>query len=370
MCQGAFSIIMNTNKNKNSALPQRRVFLREPIQEENSVFRDIRTVLFILKATGLLPIFEHKSLYQVEPPSKSNEFYSFFVRGAVHAFTIFYLYNLFTSGESQLFDTSQGSDNRDTDNINQWIEILLCILTYTATVIMCSRHSKAFLTIINDMLKVDEEMQQHFGNAASLKNNCGFSVKFLVFICFCQCYIVLLRIKGVSGNLTPTSYVLIIFYALQNGLSTTFIVFAAAILRIIAMRFSFVNKVLDGYTYVHQSKIVPARNIDISIMETFPDDALFCFRMHNKLLRIYKATNDCCSLILVGYMGYAFYTITTNTYNLFVQITQKEISIQVLQWCSVWLLMHTALLVLLSRSCGLATNEVSCYSVFALNGKI
>lgn len=324
---------------------------------DHPVFEDIRTIMSVLKASGLMPIYEQVSDYEVGPPTKTNEFYSFFVRGVVHALTLFNIYSLFTPISAQLFYSY-----RETDNVNQWIELLLCILTYTLTVFVCARNTKSMLRIMNEILQLDEEVRRQFG--ANLNENFGFSVKFLVGIAVSQTYIIILKIYAVKGEITPTSYVLLAFYAIQNGLTATYIVFASALLKIVYIRFHFINQLLNGYTYGQQQKPKQKRNHNghfrAALMDNFPEDSLFIYRMHNKLLRIYKGINDCCNLILVSFLGYSFYTVTTNCYNLFVQITAKGmISPNILQWCFAWLCMHVSLLALLSRSCGLTTREVS-----------
>ncbi|KAH8242022.1 hypothetical protein KR038_006000 [Drosophila bunnanda] len=337
---------------------------------DHPVFEDIRTILSVLKASGLMPIYEQVSNYEVGPPTKTNEFYSFFVRGVVHALTIFNVYSLFTPISAQLFYSY-----RETDNVNQWIELLLCILTYTLTVFVCARNTKSMLRIMNEILQLDEEVRRQFG--ANLNQNFGFSVKFLVGIAACQTYIIVLRIYAVDGEITPPSYILLAFYAVQNGLTATYIVFASALLRIVYIRFHFINQLLNGYTYGQQQKRKGGGgggrrnrgnsnhypNPNPAIMEHFPEDSLFIYRMHNKLLRIYKGINDCCNLILVSFLGYSFYTVTTNCYNLFVQITAKGmVSPNILQWCFAWLCLHVSLLALLSRSCGLTTREANATS--------
>ncbi|XP_017077636.2 gustatory and pheromone receptor 32a [Drosophila eugracilis] len=326
------------------------------------VFEDIRTILSVLKASGLMPIYEQVSNYEVGPPTKTNEFYSFFIRGVVHALTIFNVYSLFTPISAQLFFSY-----RETDNVNQWIELLLCILTYTLTVFVCARNTKSMIRIMNEILQLDEEVRRQFG--ANLNQDFGFSVKFLVGIAICQTYIIVLKIMAVQGEITPTSYILLAFYAVQNGLTATYIVFASALLRIVHIRFHFINQLLNGYTYAQQQKRKGGGgrrqhgNINPTIMEHFPEDSLFIYRMHNKLLRIYKGINDCCNLILVSFLGYSFYTVTTNCYNLFVQITAKGmVSPNILQWCLAWLCLHISLLALLSRSCGLTTREANATS--------
>ncbi|KAH8335893.1 hypothetical protein KR074_001895 [Drosophila pseudoananassae] len=324
---------------------------------DHPVFEDIRTIMSVLKASGLMPIYEQLSDYEVGPPTKTNEFYSFFVRGVVHALTLFNIYSLFTPISAQLFYSY-----RETDNVNQWIELLLCILTYTLTVFVCARNTKSILRIMNEILQLDEEVRRQFG--AKLNENFGYSVKFLVGIAASQTYIIVLKIYAVKGAITPTSYVLLAFYAVQNGLTATYIVFASALLRIVYIRFHFINQLLTGYTYSQQQKPKQKRNQNgnfrAALMDNFPEDSLFIYRIHNKLLRIYKGINDCCNLILVSFLGYSFYTVTTNCYNLFVQITAKGmISPNILQWCFAWLCMHVSLLALLSRSCGLTTREAN-----------
>ncbi|EDW85283.1 uncharacterized protein Dwil_GK18365 [Drosophila willistoni] len=327
----------------------------QPRRPENVVFADIQMILSVLKATGLLPIYEQISMYEVGPPTKSNEFYSFFIRGVVHALTVFNIYSLFTPNSAQLFYSY-----RETDNVNQWIELLLCILTYTLTVFACSRNAKNILRIMNEILQLDEEIRRQYG--ASLSQDCGFSVKFLVGIAVSQAYIIVLKIYAVKGVITPTSYILLAFYAIQNGLTATYIVFASALLRFVCIRFQFINKLLNGYTYIQQDKKKRKKGHH-QYMEQFSEDSLFIYRMHNRLLRIYKDINECCSLILVCFLGYSFYTVTTNCYNLFVQITAKGmISSNILQWCFAWLCLHTSLLALLSRSCGSTTREANITS--------
>ncbi|EDW29118.1 GL19543 [Drosophila persimilis] len=326
---------------------------------EHPVFEDIRTIMSVLKASGLMPIYEQLSSHEVGPPTKTNEFYSFFVRGVVHALTIFNVYSLFTPSSAQLFYSY-----RETDNVNQWIELLLCILTYTLTVFVCARNTKNILRIMNEILQLDDEVRRQFG--ANLSQNFGFSVKYLFGIAACQTYIIVLKIYAVDGVITPTSYVLLAFYAVQNGLTATYIVFASALLRIVYIRFHFINQLLNGYTYAQQQRKKGGHRrqaAGATLMENFPEDSLFIYRMHNKLLRIYKGINDCCNLILVSFLGYSFYTVTTNCYNLFVQITAKGmVSSNILQWCFAWLCMHVSLLALLSRSCGLTTREANATS--------
>ncbi|KAM8716034.1 hypothetical protein ACLKA7_002991 [Drosophila subpalustris] len=329
-------------------------FARRAPSAESPVFEDIGTILTVLKACGLLPFYEQISSYEVGPPTKTNEFYSFFVRGVVHALTIFNIYSLITPNAHQLFFSL-----RETDNVNQWIELLLCIFTYTLTVLVCARNTKSMLEIMNEILQLDREVRRQFD--VVLSNNCNFSVKFLVVIVCCQAYIMILRIYTVQGAITPTSYILIAFYAIQNGLTATYIVFASALLRIVCIRFQFVNQLLNAFTYVQQQKLAKSRRQLVSAMENFPEDSLFIYRTHNKLLRIYKSINECCSLIIVCFLGYSFYTVTTNWYNLFVQITNNKgtISAYILQWCLAWLCLHTSLLALLSRCCGATTYEAN-----------
>ncbi|EDW63915.1 gustatory and pheromone receptor 32a isoform X1 [Drosophila virilis] len=331
-------------------------FVRSPhAPVGNPVFEDIGTILSVLKASGLLPIYEQVSSFEVGPPTRTNEFYSFFVRGVVHALTIFNIYSLMTPNGAKLFISL-----RETDNVNQWIELLLCILTYTLTVFVCARNTKCIIQIMNEILKLDQEVLRQFGVA--LSNNCNFSIKFLLLIAACQAYIIFIRIHVLDGVITPTTYILIGFYAIQNGLTATYIVFASALLRIVCIRFQFVNRLLNGYSYAQL--LGKSRRQLQSHMESFPEDSLFIYRTHNRLLRIYKSINECCSLIIVCFLGYSFYTVTTNWYNLFVQITNNKgvISSHIMQWCLAWLCLHTALLTLLSRSCGATTNEANITS--------
>ncbi|XP_075150867.1 gustatory receptor 32a [Haematobia irritans] len=339
-----------------------------PSNDKSETFlNDISSILIILKATGLLPLYDKISKYELGPPTIVYRLYSTIVHVLVHAMTIFNLYNLFSGGSQQLF-----SSYRETDNINYWIEIFLCIVSYTTTVFICSRNSKSFLKLLNDTLKVDDDINRQF--SANITNNCGFAVLFIFLIVAFQGYIVILKILLIDEPLTITSYIIISVYSLQNALSSIFIVYASIMLRLVAVRFAYINSILKGYTFKEQQKLkvrfrtrIPNKSWLAAppppAMENFPDDSLFTFRIYNKLLRLYKSVNENCSLILVVYMGYAFYSITTTTYNLFVQITtQQGMSINILQICFAFLVVHTAMLALLSRCSGEATDQANLTS--------
>ncbi|XP_073824980.1 gustatory receptor 32a [Musca autumnalis] len=370
MCPGPLSVTMKGTKMKPSPILQRQtdtIVLNDATTRTpkmKNFLNDITSILFILKATGLMPLYETVSAYELAPPKTLNRLYSIVVHFMVHAMTIFNMYNLFSGGSNQLFYSY-----RETDNINYWIEILLCIVTYTTTVFMCSKNSKAFLKILNETLKVDEEIKGQF--SATITNDCGFAVKFIILILVFQWYIVLLKILLINEPLTVTSYIIICVYSIQNALSSIFIVYSSILLRLLSVRFAYLNSIINGYTYKEQQKSrkfrtrIPSKDQTAPPppMSNFPEDSLFAFRMYNKLLRLYKSVNESCSLILVVYMGYAFYSITTTTYNLFVQITtQVEMSLNVLQICFALLLSHTAMLALLSRCSGEATDQANLTS--------
>ncbi|KAI8126738.1 putative gustatory receptor 32a [Lucilia cuprina] len=369
MCPGPWTVNMSGEKVKSSPVRQttRSAFMMDSNNNESETFlSDITDLLYILKATGLLPFYRTISNYELGPPSVLSRIYTITAHLLIHSMTIYNVYNLFTDGSTQLFYSY-----RETDNINYWIEILLCIVTYTTTVFLCFRNGKSYLNILNDTLKVDEEISRKF--SINMVNNCGFAIKYIIIIVIFQVYIIILKILSIKEPLNVASYILISFYSFQNGLSSIFIVYASVLLRIITVRFEFLNKIITGYTYREQKakvrqRITRVNNGDIfsqpRSMENFPDESLFAFRMYNKLLRLYKAVNECCSLTLVVYMGYAFYSITTTTYNLFVQITTQmdsamEMSVNVLQICFVLLFTNTIMLAVLSRCAGQATDQAN-----------
>ncbi|XP_005186853.2 gustatory and pheromone receptor 32a [Musca domestica] len=370
MCPGPLSVSMKGSKIKQSPTLQREndeIVLDDSMgssPKSKTFLNDITSILVILKATGLMPLYVTLTAYELGPPKILNRIYSIAIHFMVHAMTIFNMYMLFTGGSNQLFYSY-----RETDNINYWIEILLCIVTYTTTVVVCSKNSKAFLKILNETLKVDEEIQQQF--SATIVNDCGFAVKFIILILIFQWYIVLLKILLINEPLTVTSYVIISVYSIQNALSSIFIVYSSILLRLLSVRFAYLNSIINGYTYKEQQKTrrfrtrIPTKDQATlpPPMSSFPEDSLFAFRMYNKLLRLYKSVNESCSLILVVYMGYSFYSITTTTYNLFVQITtQLEMSLNILQICFALLFSHTAMLALLSRCSGEATDQANLTS--------
>lgn len=377
MCPGPWTVNMSGEKVKTSPLRQRarrgEPFMNDTNNNESHTFlNDIISILSILKATGLITIYRVISTYELGPPTILRYIYTVITHIILHTVTAYNLYNLFTSGSTQIFYSY-----RETDNINYWIEILLCMITNITTVLICAKNYKAFLKILNDILKVDEEIDRKY--SVNIANHCGFSILFILFIVGMQVYIIVLKITGIAETLNVATYFLIGFYSFQNGLSSIFIVYTSVLLRLITVRFEFLNSIINGYTYKEQNgKIkqrirrldnVQTQGIILSHpppMDNFPEESLFSFRMYNKLLRLYKAINECCSLILVVYMGYAFYSITTTTYNLFVQITQRDMSSNVLQICFALLILHVAMLALLSRCSGQATDQVYFYITYML----
>ncbi|XP_055850503.1 gustatory and pheromone receptor 32a isoform X7 [Episyrphus balteatus] len=320
--------------------------LHEGPKDPPNLLHDLKLLLKILKAFGLFPIYTQVTNTEIEAPSKYNNIYSIIIRSTMHFLTVFNLYSMYHQSSVQDFSTE-----RETDNINQYIEIIICVTTYTGTIILCSKHSNDFLTILKDILKVDSDIQETY--RASVENNCKFSQKSVFGIIAAQIFLTSLKFTG-GGITNWIQYIIIIFFAVQNSLCSMFMMLLAALLKVVSMRFEFVNMILNNYSY---------NMVGINARGMFEEDVAFAFRLHNKLLKIYKLLNEACSLMLAFFMGYAFYTITTNTYNIFVEFTTyTDISWSFLLDSFMWFGLNTVLLTILARNCGRATIKANAAS--------
>ncbi|XP_055919503.1 gustatory and pheromone receptor 32a [Eupeodes corollae] len=320
---------------------QNKLALRK---NSSNFLRELNMQLTILKAVGLFPIVKQISDYEIEGPSHQNNIYSTIIRGIIHSLTIFNLYSMFQRHSVEGFSTE-----RETDNINQYIEIIITITTYTGTIILCSRHSNDFLNILRDILKIDSSIEQRY--QVKVQNHCKFAQITVLGIFAVQLF--LISLKFTSGDFTSSiQYLFFLFYAFQNCICSMFMILLSALLQVVSQRFDFVNAILEKFSY---------NMIEMKIEQRlFEEDVTFVFRLHNRLLIIFKLLNESCSLMVALFMGYAFYSITTKTYNIFVEFTTYE----VVSWvflldCFAWLAVNTTLLAILANICGQATRKAN-----------
>lgn len=311
------------------------------------MFQDIRFLLFILKHVGILPFFRQVSPWEVAPPSLRDDYYSCFIRTLIYSFTILNLYFMNQYGLLMTF-----AKRNDTDNINMWIKVFLCIAAYVSTLFLSGRNEKKLIQMINDILKIDRIIYQQYG--VRVKNECQLSNKTIILMVICYMYVIYTKSVLLSkGNMFLGEYFLFSFYSLQYIICSMFVILIASVLKIIYMRFAFINEVL-GVQSEYRLKC------EISENDNVIDETLFVFKLHNKLINVLKLVNTASSLILIAFMGYSFYSITTDCYNTFIEITTKrEISTAFIKLCASWIVMNTSLLSLLAVCCGLVTKEAN-----------
>lgn len=312
------------------------------------IFQDMRLLLGILKFVGILPYYKQVSPWEISPPLLKDEYYSRFIRTFIYAFTIMNIYFMSEYG----FFVSFGKTN-ETDNINQWIKVLLCIGAYVTTLFISGRKDKELLQMINDLLKIDKIICQQYG--VRVKNECQLSNKTIVFVLICYLYIIYVKVTllATKGTMFLGEVFLFSFYSLQYVICSMFVVFIASILKIIFKRFAFINEVIETQSACR-------KQFDISEDDYVIEETLFIFKLHNKLINLLKLVNSTSSLILIAFMGYSFYTITTDCYNTFIEITTKrEISMVFIKLCVTWIIINTSLLALLAVCCGLVTKEAN-----------
>lgn len=341
-------ILQNVNPNSLLLykLSKKSIYTNEDTSPK--MFEDLKFLLQTLKYVGILPFYNVLSSWEVGPANKKDEYYSKFIRTMVYIFTGL---NIYFMNKFGIFVNSFSKSN-DTDNINQWIKVFLCIVAYVSTLVISGRNEKKILQIFNEILKIDKIIYQQYG--VRVKNQCQLSNKTIVLIGFCYVYIIYIK-SVLLGHATffLADFFLFSFYTLQYIICSMFVILIASILKIIFMRFAFINEVLDVQSACR-------KKFDISEDDNVIDETLFVFKLHNKLIHLLKLVNKASSLILIAFMGYSFYTITTDCYNTFIEITtQKNISFAFIQLCLAWIVMNFSLLALLAVCCGWVTKEAN-----------
>lgn len=326
-------------------LTKKSIYTNEDVSPK--MFKDLHLLLGILKYFGIIPFYSQVSPWEIAPPSRRDEYYSRFIRSLIYAYTILNIYFMNQYGLLVSFEKTN-----DTDNISQWIKVFLCIVAYVSTLFISGRHEKRLLQMFNDILKIDKIIYQQYG--VRVKNQCQLSNKTIVLIAICYVYIIYIKTALLGkGTMFLGEFFLFSFYSLQYVICSMFVILIASILKIIFMRFAFINEVLGVQSACR-------KKFDISEDDNVIEETLFVFKLHNKLINILKLVNTTSSLILIAFMGYSFYTITTDCYNTFIEITTKrEISFAFIQLCVAWIIMDFSLLALLAVCCGWVTKEAN-----------
>ncbi|XP_055384276.1 gustatory and pheromone receptor 32a [Condylostylus longicornis] len=229
----------------------------------------------------LLPFYTRISEFKVKINDTSLSVYTFCIRMFLLISTGAIIYGMTESGMANLLPRKAG----ETDNINQWIEIFLCITTYVTTIIISWYYSRKHIENIN-----------------------------------------------------------------ENFTCAIFMIYLTGILNVITKRFDFINNILKNCVS------------DDNYGKNRINDILFGFKIHTKLCNIMRDTNELSGVILLAFMGYSFYKITTDSYNSFVQVTQQTPSLLVLQNCAVWLVLNIFLLIIITECCGNVTSEANVTS--------
>lgn len=294
---------------------------------ERGVLKDLREVLFALKAIGLFPYYEYVSSYKVRcSSSKFKIFYSCLARNFVNIITILVIYDTLSTGLYYY-----GQNVNGTDDFNSHVDFILGCFT---SIMVMRSNSNILMRIINDILKVDMNIKNRLN--AQIVNNCGFLKKFIIFVCFCKLDVILMKKNTVSS---VKLFILFLFNLFQSMNIAFFIMFIAGLLSIIASRLRILNM-----NILNHSKI---------------GDVMVTYGLYNKLLKTYKKINKVYGLTIVSFTCYVFYAFSSIAYLTFIRDSSLEQNSMLdIQMWFVWLSLHLSLLVLLCRCSTQTTKEV------------
>lgn len=293
--------------------------------------------MFPLKIISLIPLYGSASSYELGPPTKI--LYTIAMRFLILVIPVYSLYNLY------LINSTEAS------NEPEWIDSSLNFLNYIITISFCTRHYQLLEKIINGLLKFYEEMKE-YGKCVDV-TEARFSITFTIIMLTLQCCVVILKIVAIDVPLAFNISIESVLYAFQNIVPDLYIIFISSLMRTIATQFSNLNNIATASTCgIYEGTIKNQISSNTLVLG-------FLLQMYRKLLRIHKFISDYCTFILLFYVGYAFFSITSKTYYIFVWIiSPQEISQSEVSLSFIILVMHMLLLILLCRCFNLVARKV------------
>ncbi|XP_053960503.1 gustatory and pheromone receptor 32a-like [Anastrepha ludens] len=333
--------------------------------------KDLKWILLLLKVFGIIPIFQIVHAFKLTPPKARSysTLYTSFMR--IFAFLVVVLDTLliFTpTGGAKIFVYGE------LDNATIALQILLSIAIYGLIMWKSAFKPPHFITIINSLLNVDKALQLHPRAPAALHNNCAFHKVYVGLLVMESCTIWVMNwviVKELSPRFLSVG--LYFLYLKKAAAFNGYIIFVAALLHLLAIRFRYLNNFIEMYTTkedfyenlpkqsaTHANVRQEGDESNELAMQYFAIDALFFYRMHNKLLEIYKKLNDYVHSVLLFFIALFFYASSMTAYQLyFVAEMDTNFQIKSLVWCGIFICVYVPVAALLMSCCDAATKEVS-----------
>ncbi|XP_034101312.1 gustatory receptor 68a isoform X2 [Drosophila albomicans] len=255
---------------------------------------------------------------------------------------------LFSPNEYKLMKHLQG----DTEDINRTIETLFCICSYTVIVVSSVLNASKHYRTIRDLCQLDEYLVSH-GYVASY--SCRYVGTLLVLACSSVVLVAVYYIHFESDISAKRELILIVVYCMQMLYSCLFALYLRVILKCLAQRIEFLNVRLDEFT--RQEKQLYTKDDWLELSNLIE---IFC-----KFRYINENMNSITGVGLLFYFGFAFYTVTNQSYLAFSTLTtpiQLRKKYDTIGLSCAWVLAETIIMAVICSSFDCLASEANSTS--------
>lgn len=303
--------------------------------------RDLRIISTISKITGTSPFYSIDEKTGEVVIKSLGWFYSVFVVCALELTSLFFLYDILknTHQYSGLSSTSE------TNSLNQLFEIILSIFSYCGVLFICLKNSRKHAETLNGIVHIDKEITVNFKANLRVDNR---YLTWMFFALFAMALIFSYSYISFKGYSSQDQQILLWCYLIQFIISSSFTMSLTSVIRVIMKRMEFVNTTTheitqnSNATNLHQLRIL--------------------FVLYYKLRNVCETVNEGTGISLLLYMAYMFYTITNQSYVIFVTFgaaIDRELKMYMIILSTIWILVQIILVAVLSFYCGNTSQEVS-----------
>ncbi|CAD6998048.1 unnamed protein product [Ceratitis capitata] len=305
------------------------------------IFSEIKWLVYILTACGLLPFYEIIS--DSEIARKKGLFASLYTT-IVRILCLLVI----TTNSYTLFSltTISYSFFGSVDLVNYVLHMFLNIFCFAVIIFSCAVKSRHFLRAANKLLLIDGQLQRYANNTDCLENGCAFQWKYFIY--------------------------------LETSICNFFIIFIALLCHLLFLRFRYLNRFVKSFTnggrnqklkqqlrakhstenpifYITlpEERVRPKHEIQ---QESFISVSSYIYRSYYELLKIYKQLNEYVGHALLVYFIYVFYLTSLAIYRMIYRAKSSKLSKFPLYGFAS-LILHMSILVLVTRCCSKLTEE-------------
>ncbi|KAH8357666.1 hypothetical protein KR200_009895 [Drosophila serrata] len=253
---------------------------------------------------------------------------------------------LFASREYRLVASAQG----DTEEINRTIETLLCIGSYTMMVLSNVQNASRHCRTLREIARIDEYLEVNgFRENYSCRKLGTLVASAAAGVLAVAFYYIHFR----SGIGSRRQGILLLVYFLQLLYSTILSIYLRTILMNLALRIGFLNRKLDAF--ILQEGVSSGENWrELSNLI----EVLCKFRY------ITENMNSVAGVALLFFFGFAFYTVTNQSYLAFATLTSSSTSSRLevadtMGLSCAWVLAETITMAVICSACDCLASEAN-----------